>query len=195
MKDKIRDKAASYKDERVIARLSTAAIVAYIWIPIAVALFITPLHEILHFAGAMIEGAVISEVQVLIVDNWIQQYFFLQPNGPIGQVVAQFPSNASGIGPFPATSIYYFLPYTVMFPLSLFLIAGDNVGISNIWRIIGAPMLWASFIAFWNDLALYQGAQTASIPLPPFLLQALYISVIMVGITGTTWLSILQRLE
>lgn len=195
MKKKVREKAASYRDERVIARVATAGLTAYIWIPIAVALFITPFHELLHFAGAMIEGAQVTQIQVLLVDNWIQQYFFLQPQGPLGEVTAQFASGASGVGPFPSTSIYYFLPYVVSFPLSLFLIAGDNVGISNIWRIIGAPMLYTNFVAFWYDLALYQGIESATIPVPSFALQAIYISVIMVGITGTTWLAILQRLE
>jgi len=195
MKDKIRDKAASYKDERIIARVATAGLSAYIWIPIAAALIITPLHEFLHFAGAIIEGANIVEVNFLIVDNWVSQYFFLQPQGPLGHVVAEFPENAAGTGFLPATSIYYFLPYVVMFPLSLFLTAGDNVDISNVWRIIGAPMLYTTFVAFWYDLALYQGVETATIPLPSFVLQGLYISVIVVGITGTTLFAILQQLE
>lgn len=195
MSERLRDKAASFKDERVIGRVAVAGLVSYLWIPLAVALFITPFHELLHVAGAVIEGARVTQVNLLMVDNWVQQYFFLQPNGPVGQIVAEFPANGSGIGPFPATSIYYFLPYVVSFPLSLFMIAGDNVGISNVWRIIGAPMLYTTFVAFWHDLALYQGASSAVIPVPAFVLQAVYISVIMVGITGVTWLSILKSME
>lgn len=195
MKDKIREKAKSYRDERVIARVAMAGLLAYVWIPISVAIFVTPFHEILHLIGAIIEGAQIQQIQVLIVDNWIQQYFLLQPNGPIGQVVAKFPETAMGVGFLPSGAIYYFLPYVVSFPVSLFLIAGDNVRISNVWRVIGAPMLYTTFIAFWNDYALYAGAESAGVPLPPFVIQGIYIAVIMVGITGTTWLSILKSLE
>lgn len=191
----MKDKIDRYRDEKVIARVVTAGLSAYIWIPIAIALFITPLHEVLHIIGALAEGAQIGQVNILIVENWIQQYLFLQPTGPVGMVEALFPQNASGFLFLPPTAMYYFLPYVVMFPLSLFLIAGDNVDISNSWRVIGAPMFYATFIAFWHDYALYQGIESATIPLPAFVVQALYISVIMVGITGTTWYAILKSID
>lgn len=190
-----RKKANEWKDERAITELALAGLIAYVWIPISVALVITPIHEILHVVGALIEGAQVTEINVLLVENWIQQYFLLEPSGPIGQVVAQFSTEASGLWILPSTSIYYFLPYVVGFPLALFLIAGDNVGISNKWRIVGAPMLFMNFVAFWTDYALFKGLETGTIPVSGFMLQAFYVSVILIGITGTTWLAILKQYQ
>ncbi len=188
------DNLKNNADERAISLLATTGIVSFLWIPVAVALFVVPLHEALHYVGAYIEGGHVTDHTFLNVDAWISQYFFpLVPNGPLGTVTAEIPDKMV-LGLFPPGTIFYFLPYIVLIPLALYMLAGDNAGISNKWRLIGAPMLYTNIVAFFNEYALYTGGEVVY-PFPPVVFQAFYISVILIGFVGTTWLFILRDVQ
>jgi hypothetical protein len=181
-----------YRDEKKIYRLSYAAFLSYITVPVVAALLVVPLHEALHVLGAYMEGGVVVEFQYLIVENWVNQYLFLDPSGPIGKVVAQLPE--SGLLWLPSGTVYYFLPYIVSFPLAFYLLAGDNIGISNKWRLIGAPMLYVNLVALSTDYHLFLGQEGQGLIGPPVLYRVFYIAVILAGVMTVTWLQILNEI-
>lgn len=178
--------------DELIIDFTFSALVSYLWIPVSVAFIITPLHESLHAFGAIIQGGSVKSITFLNIGNWVKQYFMpAAPAGPLGVTTASLPAHGLfGINP---GLLYYFMPYIVMFPLSLILLAGDGIGISDYWRLLGAPMFYTTFVAFWSDYALYMGSKNVWLPFPSEVFQVFYLTVILIGITTVTWFTFLRN--
>lgn len=189
--------AEKYLDEKKIIVLSLTALISFLWIPSITAIFVVPFHELGHFIGALIEGGAVDTVTFLNVENWISTYFYpLVPEGALGSVTADVPTGSIlGLGILPATTIFYFLPYVIGFPISIAMMAGDNIGISNNWRLIGAPMLYGNLVSLPNEYALFTGAEAAAFTMPPIIFKAFYISVIMIGFVGSQFYFLLNDME
>lgn len=172
----------NYADEKQIIKWGGNAFLAYITVPFVTAFIVIPLHELMHAVGAWIEGGVVTNVVFLDVQAFINQFFFFMPsNEPLGQV---FADNVSGFAGLPAGLIFYGLPYIVSFGVGSVLVLGDNVNLPNWVRIIGAPLIYYNAFALPYEYSLYAGTDPMTVN--PFIMNAIYISVVMIGITATS---------
>lgn len=182
------DRVSKYADEVFAKRLAVTFIVS-LCITLAGILVVTPLHELLHYVGVLIEGGAVTEVVWVDVGNWASAYIhpIVVESAELGYVSATFENGGLFGGLF-----VYFLPYVVMFPLSLVLMLGSyskgllGVEIDDMWRLLGGPMFISTFGAFWTDFSLYMGYENVFVPYPAIVWQFLYLGVIVSGVVGST---------
>lgn len=189
VREKAKEKLSKNVDERLALDLALTFILSFV-ITIALVIPGTFIHEALHYLGALLEGGAVKEVVWFNFGNWFSTYIhpITVGSGELGSVTGLIPRD-----PVFGKAAFYFLPYIVMFPVSVFMMLGDNVrylfggdGISNLWRIVGGPLFILNFAAFWTDLALYKGGSEAIILIPAIYYQLLYLGVIVSGVVGST---------
>lgn len=195
----VKDRLPVNFDEEILFELALSFVLG-LAVTVSLVLVFTPIHELLHMIGAVLEGGKVVFAETVWIDfsAWIQTYIHpvVAANGELGKTTVQLPSN-----PLFGTAMFYFLPYIVLFPVSFYLMLGDNTrylhggeGISNLWRIVGGPLFILNFGAFWTDYALFTGSETAFVPFPAVVWQMLYFGVIVMGVVGSTiWLYFIRE--
>lgn len=189
MGNDVRSRVRQNFDEELMFNLAIGFSISFA-LTVLLVLVITPVHELLHGLGAIIEGGSIQSIIWIDLSAWFQAYIHpvTASSGEIGRVTATLPEN-----PLFGGFIFYFLPYIVLLPLSIVMMLGDNLryviggnGISNLWRLVGGPLFILNFGAFWTDAALYLGAESGVIPIPAILWQLIYFGGIVMGVVGST---------
>lgn len=179
---------SKYADELFARRLAVTFIVS-MTITLAGVLLVTPVHEFFHYIGVLIEGGTVTEVVWINTGNWFSAYVhpIVVQSAELGYVSAEF-SNGARFGGL----LVYFLPYVVMFPLSVVLMLGTygerfvGTAIDDRWRLVGGPMFISTFGAFWTDYSLFMGYEEVLVPYPAIVWQFLYLGVIVSGVVGST---------
>lgn len=184
----IKEKVSEYADERFAGRMAITFVIA-MCITLGTILLVTPIHEFLHFVGVIIEGGVVDEVVWVNVDNWFGAYIhpITVESAELGYVSATFSGGAAFGG-----LVVYFLPYVVLFPVSVIMMLGSygkrflGTEIDDWWRLVGGPMFISTFGAFWTDYSLFMGYESVFVPYPAIVWQFLYLGVIVAGVVGST---------
>lgn len=173
---------ASFKDEMKAVKWGWNLFLAYIVTPIIVALVVIPLHEAMHYIGSVIEGGTITDATFLNFTAFLKTfYFFIPSEEPLGRVVVE---GATGFAGLPQGTIFYGLPYAVGFGVGFLLLLGDNIDLPNWTRLFGAPLIYYNLLSLPNELSLYYGSEVFT--LNPFLMNGIYIAIVLGGVGATT---------